>query len=135
MSYFTDKQNNSPCPCGSGRKLSECCGKFIDLDVTPTTAVEVMRARYTAFALGHEPWLKATWDAKKRPSGEIIDPQFHWLGLKIVSAKDIDDKHATVEFIARARVGNTGAVRHHEVSRFEKHLCLWYYVDGDVLEK
>ncbi len=135
MSFFTDKQNAAPCPCGSGLTLGQCCGKFIDLDATPQKAVEVMRARYTAFALGHEDWLRATWAANKRPRKKIIDPQYKWLGLKIISTHEIDDKHATVEFIARARVGGSGAVRHHEVSRFERRQDLWYYVDGDVLDK
>ncbi len=135
MSFFTDEQNAAPCPCGSGKPLQDCCGKFIDLTVTPKTALEVMRARYTAFALGHTAWLKATWAPNKRPKGEVIDPDYHWLGLKVVKAREIDDKHAVVEFIARARVGSQGAVRHHEVSRFEKRQGLWYYVDGDVLPK
>ena len=114
MSFFTDKQNAAPCPCGSGLTLGQCCGKFIDLDATPQKAVEVMRARYTAFALGHEDWLRATWAANKRPRKKIIDPQYKWLGLKM---------------------GGSGAVRHHEVSRFERRQDLWYYVDGDVLDK
>lgn len=135
MSYFTKKQNSAPCPCGSGRTLAQCCGKFIDLEETPRTALEVMRARYTAYALGHNDFIRASWAMEKCPEGVLADPEYKWIGLKVVSAKDIDETHAEVEFIARARAGSRGSVRMHERSRFEKRDGLWFYVDGDMLEK
>jgi SEC-C motif-containing protein len=37
---------------------------------------------------------------------------------------------ATVEFVARFKVGGQPAVRLHEVSRFVREDGRWFYVDG-----
>lgn len=55
------------CPCGSGLLLSECCGRYHN-GVAAPDAVSLMRSRYSAFALGLEAYLLATWHASTRPS-------------------------------------------------------------------
>ena len=42
-----------------------------------------------------------------------------------------DAAHATVEFVARYKVGGAAAVRLHEISRFVREDGRWYYVDGE----
>ena len=42
----------------------------------------------------------------------------------------IDAEHATVEFIARSKLGGR-AQRLHELSRFVREDERWFYVDGD----
>jgi SEC-C motif-containing protein len=43
----------------------------------------------------------------------------------------VDADHATVEFVARSKLGGR-AHRLHETSRFVREGGRWYYVDGDV---
>ena len=91
-----------------------------------------MRSRYSAYAKGLEDYLLATWHVSTRPA--VLDltttPQPKWLGLEVRAKTETDDT-ATVEFIARFRIGGR-AQRLHEVSRFVREEGRWYYVDGAV---
>ena len=91
-----------------------------------------MRSRYSAYVLGLEDYLLATWHASTRPAalnlGAETKPK--WLGLE-VKAHAAGDDSATVEFVARCRVGGR-AQRMHELSRFVREDGRWYYVDGVV---
>jgi len=42
---------NSLCPCGSKIKYKKCCGKY-HKGLVAKTALELMKSRYTAFAIG-----------------------------------------------------------------------------------
>lgn len=123
------KKLPAPCPCGSGRTLADCCGRFIFDGVIPPNAASLMRSRYTAFALKREDWLRLTWAKETCPSETLIDSSLKWIGLTVKNETHIDATHATVEYIARARAGSTGAFRLHAVSRFEKREGRWFYVD------
>ena len=68
------KKLPAPCPCGSGRALADCCGRFIFDGVIPPNAASLMRSRYTAFALKREDWLRLTWAKETCPSETLIDP-------------------------------------------------------------
>lgn len=94
-----------------------------------------MRSRYSAFVLGLEDYLLATWHPDTRPSTVELDaaPPPQWLGLAIKSHTHPDDDHATVEFVARYKL-NGRAFKLHETSRFEKIDGRWFYVDGDMHE-
>ncbi len=89
-----------------------------------------MRSRYAAFVLLNEPYLLRTWHASTRPAAVTFEPNLKWLGLKVVTARTIDEDHAEVEFIARYRVGGASAGRHHERSRFVREGGEWYYLDA-----
>jgi len=93
-----------------------------------------MRSRYSAFVLGNESYLLATWHARSRPESISLDSNQKWLGLKIVAAKTTGPETAEVEFIARYRIGGGSAARLHERSRFIKDGDRWFYIDGDVIE-
>lgn len=121
------------CPCGSGRTYKDCCGRFLSGEAYPQTPEQLMRSRYSAFALGFSHWIRDTWAPEKRPQDCACDMRLRWLGLKVLSSSLQDPIHATVEFIARARVGGAGALRLHEKSRFEKRDGKWLYVDGDEI--
>ncbi|MES2051807.1 MAG: YchJ family metal-binding protein [Pseudomonadota bacterium] len=130
----------STCPCGrlgrSGRPLAfaDCCGRYLDdFDNTPAPDAEsLMRSRYSAFVLGRESYLRATWHASHRPDDVAPDEGTKWLGLEVRRHAVIDAEHAEVEFVARYRVAGR-AVRIHERSRFVRENGRWYYVDGDLL--
>jgi len=51
----------------------------------------------------------------------------------VIAASLTGNDSAEVEFIARSRVSNAAAVRHHERSRFVRENGRWLYVDGDLV--
>ena len=93
-----------------------------------------MRSRYSAFALGEEDYLLASWHPQTRPSRVRLDPQQKWIGLSIKSteAGQVDDVKGIVEFVARFKIAGKGH-RLHERSRFENIDDRWFYLDGDHL--
>lgn len=92
-----------------------------------------MRSRYTAYVLGLTDYILATWHASTRPA--TLEPESvpcpRWLGLKVLGQAQRDDTHATVEFVARYKLGGRG-FRLHEVSRFVRESGRWYYLDGRI---
>ena len=92
-----------------------------------------MRSRYSAYALGLADYLLATWHPRTRPAQlDFSDAAgARWLGLTVRGHRQADDDHATVEFVARYRVGGAPAVRLHEISRFLREDGRWFYLDGD----
>ena len=130
-----------PCPCGrTGQKNqplvgADCCGRYLDhyMDIGAPDAESLMRSRYTAFVLGRNAYLLATWHPQHRPETLELEPDVQWLGLEVKQFTPIDETHAEVEFVARSRY-NGKATRLHERSRF---VCgddgRWVYVDGDML--
>jgi SEC-C motif-containing protein len=126
---------NEPCPCGRtdarGKPLvfAHCCGPFLAGQPAPD-AHSLMRSRYTAYVLGDERYLRATWLPETCPQDVSADPSTRWLGLEVRATETIDADHAQVEFVARYRVLGRGA-RLHERSRFVRDAQgRWLYVDG-----
>lgn len=116
------------CPCGSGRAYTDCCGPLHE--GTPAASAEaLMRSRYSAFVLGRDEYLLATWHAGTRPAQIDADPGCKWLGLEVRRHEQSDATHALVEFVARCRIGGRGQ-RLHETSRFVREDGRWFYVDG-----
>jgi len=126
--------SGASCPCGSGRALEACCGR-LHAGEPPPDAENLMRSRYSAYVLGLEDYLLATWHPSTRPAALELDatPRPHWLGLAIKSHALLDPSHATVEFVARYKL-NGRAFRLHETSRFERVDGRWLYVDGEIRE-
>jgi len=123
-----------PCPCGSAAGYAGCCGP-LHAGAAAATAEALMRSRYSAYVLGREDYLLATWHASTRPGALLLAaqrPAPTWLGLEVRAQRGVDDGHAIVEFVARYRLGGGPARRLHETSRFVREAGRWYYVDGDV---
>ena len=49
-----------PCPCGGGA-LEKCCEPFISGAQHAVSAEQLMRSRYSAYVLGEENYLRASW--------------------------------------------------------------------------
>ncbi|MHB1083514.1 MAG: YchJ family protein [Thiobacillus sp.] len=126
--------SGATCPCGSGRAYDACCER-LHAGEPALDAESLMRSRYSAFVLGLEDYVLATWHPDTRPAGLELDmtPRPQWLGLAVKSHIPLDDNHATVEFIARYKL-NGRAFKLHETSRFERVDGRWLYVDGEVNE-
>jgi len=89
-----------------------------------------MRSRYSAYVLGLEDYLLATWHAATRPANLDLKlgPQPKWLGLEVKTHLERDDR-ASVEFVARCRVDGR-AQRLHEISHFVRERSGWYYLNA-----
>jgi SEC-C motif domain protein len=94
-----------------------------------------MRSRYSAFAVGNEAYLLATWHPRTRPASVSFESKQKWLGLKIVDTTATGADTAEVEFIARYRIGGGSAARLHERSRFVHEEGRWFYVDGTARDR
>ncbi len=124
-----------PCPCGNPAGYAQCCGPLHE-GAPAVTAAQLMRSRYSAYVLTYENYLLETWHADTRPVSLRLaaqTPPPTWLGLDIRQEQTIDDDHATVECIARYRLGGGRAQRQHEISRFVHEHDRWYYGDGDIV--
>ena len=129
---MTSHSNKLVCPCG-GSAYTQCCGRFIDGGALPSTAEELMRSRYSAYTLRNEPYLQLTWHATTRPDEAVAqDEGMKWLGLEVRKHAQDGDK-ATVEFVARYKMGGR-AHRLHEISRFVREDGQWFYLDGSFPE-
>ncbi len=120
------------CPCTSGQAYADCCARLHGGEAAATAAA-LMRSRYSAYVLGLEDYLLATWHPSTRPPALHLAAEAgtQWLGLEVRRHRQQDDRHATVEFVARYRVAGRGQ-RLRELSRFVRQDGRWYYVDGDI---
>jgi SEC-C motif-containing protein len=86
-----------PCPCTSGKPYGECCAPFHTGGREPSLGVELVRARYSAFALGEVAFLWRTLhdDHVDREKGEaqvtlvlkIASQSYKYMGLVILEAE------------------------------------------------
>lgn len=97
--------DSARCPCGTGLTYGECCGPFLAAEAQPPTAERMMRSRYTAYALRHQGYLRATWHPSTRPATLVLDPATQWIGLEILgrTSGGMLDTESTVEFRATFR--------------------------------
>ena len=69
---------NRRCPCGTGLPYDECCGPLHAGATPAATAEQLMRSRYSAFAVGDAAYLLATWHPSTRPPALELDPGVRW---------------------------------------------------------
>ncbi|MEO8332738.1 MAG: YchJ family metal-binding protein [Gallionella sp.] len=120
---------SSPCPCGGG-SYAECCGRYHE-GAPAADAAALMRSRYSAYVLKLEPYLIATWHSGTRPKAlDLAADNTKWIALEIMRHHLEPEHHATVEFVARYKIGGR-AQRLHEISRFVREDGKWFYVDGE----
>ena len=127
------QSRSNPPDGGASKKYTGCCGRYIDLGEIAPTAEALMRSRYTAYTLGREDYLLATWCRRTRPASLELarEPRRKWLGLEVRRHELPGADKAMVEFVARYKVGGR-AHRLHEISRFVREAGQWFYVDGAI---
>jgi SEC-C motif-containing protein len=115
------------CPCGSLLPYPDCCGPLHDGIARAGTAEQLMRSRYSAFAVGDADYLLATWHPSTRPRRLRLDPALRWTGLEVLATTGgaLLAAEGTVEFRARSTAGSQ-----HERSRFVREDGRWFYLDG-----
>ena len=96
------------------------------------TAEELMRSRYSAYAVGNIDYVWRTWHPRTRP--EALTPSGEtWTGLEILDtvAGRTGDEAGEVEFRAHYRRNRRSGTL-HERSRFAVRARRWFYVDGEL---
>jgi len=120
-----------PCPCG-GADYATCCGRYHNGEPAQD-ALTLMRSRYSAYLLKLEPYLLATWHDSTRPAAlDLAMDNTKWIGLEIRKHNAESADRATVEFVARYKIGGRAA-RLHEISRFVREDGRWFYLDGEFI--
>ena len=122
------------CPCGTGLPYDDCCGPLHAGSTTAGTAEQLMRSRYSAFAVGDPAYLLATWHPRTRPRDLDLDPGVRWTGLDVLATTggSLLAAEGTVEFRAHWRAGGQVGAQ-HEDSRFTRVDGAWRYLDGVAL--
>jgi SEC-C motif-containing protein len=120
------------CPCLSGETYDECCGRLHRGVAHASTAEQLMRSRYSAFAVGDADYLLATWDSSTRPDDLDLDPALRWYRLDVLSTSGGGrfDQTGIVEFRAFYRHPDANGSQ-HEVSHFAREGGMWRYVGGE----
>jgi SEC-C motif-containing protein len=123
----------SPCPCGLPSPYEDCCGRLHARRGSAATPEQLMRSRFSAFAVNDEAYLLRSWHPSTRPPEVRFDPAIRWQRLDILATTGggpLSDE-GTVEFRAHYTAsGRPGELR--ENSRFVRHDGAWVYVDGIV---
>ncbi|MFQ1002232.1 YchJ family protein [Modestobacter sp. SSW1-42] len=121
------------CPCGTGLTYAACCGRLHAGTATAGTAEQLMRSRYSAFAVGDPAYLLATWHPATRPGRLDLDPDVRWTGLEVLGTTggSLLAGEGTVAFRAHWAAGGATGVQ-EEDSRFVREHGRWVYLDGDA---
>ena len=126
------------CPCSRDTPYSGCCQPLHLGKLRAQTAEQLMRSRYSAYALKIIDYLVDTTHPDKR-SQSLAQSISAWAErvkfyrLEIISTQLglVTDKIGKVEFIAHYR---QEGVNHqlHELSRFRRFREHWVYLDGEI---
>ncbi|MEX1033441.1 MAG: YchJ family metal-binding protein [Cellvibrionaceae bacterium] len=122
-------------PCGK-KSFEQCCGRFLNGGELAKTPEQLMRSRYTAYALGgHGKYLLQTWfpaTAGGLTEEELSDKKLDWRKLEILNRSQHGDE-GVVEFKAWFLRGiNEKLEAMHEISEFRRVNGRWYYIGGRV---
>ena len=130
------------CSCGNKVAYAACCQPIIN-DIRPAeTAEQLMRARYSAYAMTEMDFVFASTHPDHRHNYDhegtrTWAEKSDWLGLQILSTSKggKDDTEGQVEFIASFREkGATTPSAHHENSNFIKEDGYWYFMEGEIVK-
>ena len=116
------------CPCGSNSTYTDCCGMLINGTCLPDTAEDLMRSRYSAFALQHWGYLEETALVKKERKSLTSNEEVNWKRLEILGSKQgqREDSKGEVTFEAYFSENSEEKVL-RETSKFEKVNGRWLY--------
>lgn len=123
------------CTCGNNKTFEACCGRFLDGRQRAKTPEQLMRSRYSAYALGdHGDYLLETWfpaTAGGLTASQLSQRNCDWTGLEVIAKRQSGDR-GYVEFRARYRDGAGQERVLHEKSVFQRNGGRWLYVGGEV---
>jgi SEC-C motif-containing protein len=119
------------CPCGSTLLFNACCQLFITQKKVPSTPEQLMRSRFSAYAIKDGQYIFDTYGASQRLTQSVGEIQSwanecSWLALGVHESGE-----STVEFSAYFVVNNT-LCELREKSNFSLEQGQWSYIDGDI---
>lgn len=122
------------CPCCSGKTYKECCEPIHTGKKHASSAEDLMRSRFSAFAIPNGEYLIRTTLPKKRKFHNKEDLQEwgamnEWIKLEIIETPTLNQ----VEFKAYYKDEKRKMQIHHELSTFQQIGIYWYYVSGKFL--
>jgi len=123
MSY----NGNLACPCGSGKKYKKCCRIYHNGEIC-STALALMKSRFTAFAVGDIDYIIKTSTFQN----DYNDLKSFSQNCKFEQLEILDYTDLTVTF--KATVYCDGIDNSFtEKSQFIKKDSRWYYESGDII--
>jgi SEC-C motif-containing protein len=122
------------CPCGSLKIYETCCKLYLEDKQIAKTPEQLMRSRYTAYALAKTDYIKQTMQGKplidfNEEGAKQWAQKVTWLSLKVIQAYNENPEKGFVEFVATFIEYNKLNVI-HELSEFNQQDGRWFYVDG-----
>ena len=131
-----------PCPCDRDQLYHKCCKRYHDGEL-PISAVDLMRSRFSAYALNLPQYIIDTTDRDNpayekdheqwRRDLESFSKHTRFDGLRILSWQDLDSTYL-VKFKAILRQGDRDATFTEE-STFTKKNGKWLYSSGKIDSK
>ena len=120
-----------PCPCGTNKALLRCCYPILIDHKQASTALELMRSRYTAYSLKLTKHIKRTMRGINNSSSQSIKEFAHnneFLSLTIIKTENglNEDSTGIVKFEATLKSNNKISILHGK-SFFEKIHNKWFY--------
>jgi SEC-C motif-containing protein len=135
--------SNDFCPCGSLKKYKKCCKIFHDRVNFPKTALELMKSRFSAFAVCNPEYIISTTH-KKNPdftsdskswSQDIVNFSKNTKFDKLEILDFIDEEIESFVTFRATLFQKDVDVSFIEKSRFLKEGNNWLYVDGEFFEQ
>lgn len=117
------------CPCSPDSLYENCC-KPLHNGAVASSPEQLMRSRFSAFALNLAGYLAQTWHPSTRPEVELSDNPA-WVQLQIIEAVQQGNK-GMVHFRAFYKTDNELGMM-EEKSNFVREQGQWFYVQGEVL--
>lgn len=126
---------SKPCICGSKKTYESCCGRFLEHGQHAKTPEQLMRSRYSAYALGgYGQYLLKTWlpsMAQGLNEIELSQKSRDWCGLDILDKSQQGD-NGMVEFVAHYNLPEGGQSAQKEKSIFKRINGQWLYVGAEI---
>jgi len=123
------------CICGNAKLFDQCCGRFLNTAQSAKTPEQLMRSRYSAYALGgYGEYLLQTWlpsMARGVSVAELSHQNNHWVRLEVLDKSQQGD-NAMVEFRAFHLDDEGGELAMHEKSIFKRINGQWLYVGAEI---
>lgn len=127
------------CHCGIGESFETCCKPFLTRKKKASSAEELMRTRYSAFAEGNIDYIMDTHDPDTvgqidRDGTEEWAKASDWLKLEILDKErgEGDDNFGRVDFVATYKLKGA-TVEHRESATFRQADGVWYFTDGEQI--
>lgn len=128
------------CPCGSGLRYTECCRPLHRGVREAADAVQLMRSRYSAYAMKEAPYLwktlAASHEDRRRAEEEVLREirhsasVFKYTGLKVLDSQPPDEA-GVAKVLFYARVFQNGRnLSFVELSDFVQEEGAWRYRGG-----